>query len=56
MTWAKGLVGAPLATAAALLVVSAPPEAASLTSAPFGTTADGQPITRYTMTSRSGVP
>lgn len=34
---------------------AARPAAASLTSAPFGTAADGRPVTRYTMTSRSGV-
>ncbi|WP_146134158.1 hypothetical protein [Chlorogloea sp. CCALA 695] len=32
-----------------------PTETASLTSSPFGTTADGTPITRYTMTGKTGV-
>lgn len=49
-----------LAVVAAALVAcrakgEAVPTAAALTSAPFGATADGRPVTRYTMTSRSGV-
>ena len=39
----------------ALILAAAPAEAASLTSAPFGTTADGKPVTRYTMATSSGV-
>ena len=38
-----------------LLLAAAPARAASLTSAPFGTTAAGQPVTRYTMTTEGGV-
>lgn len=34
---------------------AASPATAALSSAPFGTAADGRPVTRYTMTSRSGV-
>ncbi len=41
--------------ASGLLLATVPAEAASLTSAPFGTTAGGQPVTRYTMTTRGGV-
>ena len=32
-----------------------PTDSASLTSSPFGTTADGTPVTRYTMTGKTGV-
>lgn len=34
---------------------TAPNKSASLTSEPFGTLADGTPVTRYTMTSKTGV-
>ena len=39
----------------AVILAAAPTRAASLTSAPFGTTADGKPITRYTMATGGGV-
>lgn len=42
-------------TALCLALAPAPASAASLTSAPFGRTADGMPATRYTMTASSGV-
>lgn len=38
-----------------MLMMAAPAGAASLTGAPFGATADGKPVTRYTMSARSGV-
>lgn len=44
-----------LAACAAVLFTGMPTRAASLTSAGFGTTADGKPVTRYTVTSGSGV-
>ena len=37
------------------LAAAAPAEAATLTGAPFGTTSDGKPVTRYTMSTGSGV-
>ena len=39
----------------ALILATAPAKAALLTSAPFGTTSDGQPVTRYTMATSRGV-
>lgn len=44
-----------LGTVAALLLNRTRADAASLTSAPFGTTQEGASVMRYTMTSRSGV-
>lgn len=38
-----------------LLLVAAPAGAASLTGAPFGTTADGTPVAQYTLATSSGV-
>ena len=38
-----------------MLMLPPPAGAASLTGAPFGTTADGKPVTRYTLSSDSGV-
>jgi len=38
-----------------LLLVAAPAEAATLTSVPFGTTLDGAPVTRFTMSAANGV-
>jgi len=39
----------------ALILATVPAEGASLTSSPFGTTADGKPVIRYTMTTSRGV-
>jgi len=39
----------------ALILATAPAKAASPTSSPFGTTADGKPVTRYTMATNGGV-
>ncbi|WP_428484395.1 aldose epimerase family protein [Rhodopila sp.] len=44
-----------VAVCLASVLATAPAKAASLTSAPFGTTADGKPVTRYTMATRGGV-
>ena len=47
--------GGPFGAALCLALAAAPAGAATLTSAPFGRTADGQPVTRYTMAAANGV-
>ena len=44
-----------LVACVALFLVPTPARAASLTSAPFGTTLEGTPVTRYTMATGGGV-
>ena len=44
-----------LVACVALLLAPTPARAASLTSAPFGTTLEGTPVTRYTMATSGGV-
>ncbi len=50
----KPAIGASLPLCLSLLLRTAPAMAATLTSAPFGTTADGKPVTRYTMSTGGG--
>ena len=47
--------GAVVCLALLLAVAGGAADAATLTSAPFGTTRDGKPVTRYTMAAASGV-
>ena len=49
------LQSAAVCSALALTLLGGAAQAASLTSAPFGRTADGRAVTRYTMTTVGGV-